>query len=165
MFVRSKIIQYSLAITIAFFPSSSIAWRVDVDPNCPTVGGNLTWQEYMSGEYPRYPGKAPSIMSVQFRFARDIGDPDIGGLPTNVCYTVRFVKETEPYYGKGYFSVPVPTGNPPDARRNLPGNPSQYEVNIHGVLLLYRNSGEVIDRQGRVVGMMVCYLSNECGSF
>ena len=163
--LRQSFFPCVLSACIAFASSAS-AWRVPVDPNCPTYGNGLTWQQYLSGKYTRLPGKAPSLMSVQFRFAKDVGNPDIGGIPTNVCYTVRYVKPRERYYGEGFFSVPstFPGDNPP-IRRDLPGDPRAFEVNVYGTILLFRNSGEVIDRRGRVVGVMVCYLSNECGGY
>jgi hypothetical protein len=47
----------------------------------------------------------------------------------------------------------------------LPGDPNKHQINVDGALLLYNDAGEIYDRRGRVAGIMVCYLSNECEQY
>jgi hypothetical protein len=48
---------------------------------------------------------------------------------------------------------------------NLPGDPTQDEINVFGVPFLFNDAGELFNRKGDRVGKLVCYLSNDCDSF
>jgi hypothetical protein len=115
---------------------------------------------------PRTPDRVPGVAGVEFRTARQVGQPNaIGNLDTRNCYTVRYHPESKTY--ESWFSAPPPrSGNKEsNTKANLPGDPSRNEVNVYGVILLFNEAGEVLDRKGNVVGKLVCYLSDECGSY
>lgn len=106
--------------------------------------------------------KTPGLVGVVFNKASAVNDPAaIGNLRTDVCYVVRYSREgTNNYYGKGYFSYHHTKGSrgPPRIKKNLPGNPGEYEINVYGVVLLFNEGGQILDRRGRIVGQMICRL-------
>lgn len=46
-----------------------------------------------------------------------------------------------------------------------PGNPLDYEVNIDGTMLKFNEGGEILDRRGRKVGQLTCYVYLDCEQY
>jgi hypothetical protein len=43
---------------------------------------------------------------------------------------------------------------------HLPGDPNKNEINVQGVLLFYTDTGEVLDKNGNVIGELACYFED-----
>lgn len=151
-----------LAAVVVLIAPSAWAFRVLTHPKCPRNDPRVSWRKYMSGMISDVPGKRSAMVGVQFRTAKRFKDPDaIGRLPTNVCYAVAYNRKNNRYGAKPGFM----SWRDSDERGGLPGDPQAYELNVHGVIFLYNEAGELIDRRGRIVGLMMCYLSDECSSY
>jgi hypothetical protein len=96
---------------------------------------------------------------VHFTTARKLKDypAAIGGLNANVCYKV--------YYYTGRKTWSSYADSAPPTIEGLPGDPQENEINVYRVLFLFNDAGEIINRNGDVVGKLVCYFSNECGGY
>lgn len=152
-------------IVIIFSAFPLLAWKNLYNSKCPGNDPSVKWRDYMSLKVPDQPKLLAGVADVQFRFAKTVNDPEaIGNLPTNVCYQIMYAKNRPAFYGNGYFSSQPGSGKA-NIMKDLPGNPVEYEINVHGVLLLFNEAGEVLNRRGRVVGSLVCYGSNECGGY
>lgn len=147
------------------------AWHKDVQtPNCPGTSPAVTWRDYISGKSgipARYLG---NVFGVEFRVAKKVNDPGaIGNLPTNACYEIIYIPVSKLKHPVGYLSNRLwPQGKEPgrpDLQEGLPGDPNRYQINVHGVKLLFNDHGEVLDHRGRPVGTLMCYTSNECGDY
>jgi hypothetical protein len=159
--VRIRVIYASLLVLST--TTTAFAYRVLVHPACPDMSPMVSWRDYMSAKFPKAGNKVSGIAGVQFRNAKKINDPPaIGRLDTRFCYGVQ-------YHGNNVYETWLipPPGFPSanDPKNGLVGNPMKYEINVYGVLLLFNEAGEVLNRNGDVVGQLVCYLSNECGAY
>lgn len=154
--VGPRLLLCALALQLALGANANP--RDKVHPKCPTNNPSVSWRDYMSGKLPWEGGKPPAVASVVFRNAKALADPEaIGKLPTNACYLIIYLAESGKRGAKGYRSVRA-AGPPPIQMSPLPGDPEEYEINVHGVLLLFNEAGEVLDRRGRPVGNLICYI-------
>ena len=144
-----------VVLAISVLSTGAIAALLPVHPACPGQTPTNSWPQYLAGQYPRTPKFAPAVVGVQFRTAKSVADPAaMDNLPTNQCYVVRYIP------GKGYESFGEGKNN---AKLNLPGNPLEWEVNVHGTIFLFTASGQLLDKRGRPVGVFVCYLDTNYG--
>lgn len=144
---------------LLFEPTVSYAWRSPLSyyPNCPGANPNAPkWRAYFSQEIKG--GEAGKAI-VQFSTFRQLNDPTaIGGLDPKACYMVWYVTRT-----KTWNSL---KSTDPHTKSNLPGDPLENEINVHGVLFTFKEEGgEVLNTKGDAVGRLVCYLSDECAAF
>lgn len=162
--MNCRLVGLLCAMTLVFTTSGAWAWRNLVNGHCPGLSPQNSWADYMSAKFPTTPmqvnGKTyngPSgVAGVQFDLAKGVADPDaMGNLNPKICYGVRYTP------GLGYESW---TGDGTNGH-GFPGDPSAYEINVAGVLMLFNEAGEVLDHRGRPVGHLVCYTSNNCGGF
>ena len=160
-----RIASSLLVLALLFVPFASNAWKVRFDggANCPDNNPKVGWRDYITGTVPPVGKYAANPYSIQFRFAKKVGDPDIGGLATNKCYGGGFVVRPAGSYPKLGFSSDA--GGRDTQMHGLPGDPHAYQINVQGVLLMYTDQGMIIDKRGREVGVLVCYGSNECGGY
>ncbi|EUB96591.1 hypothetical protein PMI07_001490 [Rhizobium sp. CF080] len=139
-------------------------------PNCPTNDGKTKWIDFISGKVPDVPGRRAAFFGVQFRFAKNLTDRSgMGALDPAACYSVMFNKN-RPKFANGYESyrnwsydrMNRPEYKQDNHRAALPGDPTQYELNVEGIMFLYNEAGEIFDTSSQKVGQLVCYTSNEC---
>lgn len=164
---RRTYIYTTCALLLCLF-KLAYGFKVVLHPKCPGNDSKISWRDYMSGKIPWVPQKRSAIAGVQFTTAKKVNDPDaIGHLRTDRCYGVAFNKTSVGNaYPKGFQSWRNdPNAKGSNMKTKLPGDPEKYEINVFGVILQYEESGDVIDRRGRVVGRLVCYLSDECGRY
>jgi len=169
----SRYLKICLALCLLGWPvADSMAWRVRFDhgKNCPDLNRKVTWHDYITNKVRPVGSSMGNPYGVEFRWAKLIDDRDaIGNLMTNACYTGGYIIKPAAGSKKGYTSRRFYKNsrgrNETDARHGLPGDPSKYEINIHGVELMYTDTGFVLDKKGRRVGLLVCYGSNECGRY
>jgi hypothetical protein len=154
-----RVIRVIFWAILLLAPAVSYAWQVPLRsyPNCP--GANPAaprWQAYFSKEIAG--GEAGKAI-VQFSAFRGLNDPQaINGLDPKACYMVWYQTRT-----KTWNSL---KSTDPHTMSNLPGDPLENEINVHGVLFGFKDqNGEIFNTKGDVVGRLVCYQSNECASF
>ncbi len=106
---------------------------------------------------PKIGSSVSGVAGVRF-FTDAIKDKKaIGNLDLRFVYKVRYSAKK-----KNYFSWRSKAGQQgPDGKDNLPGDPTQGEVNIYGVIFLFNEAGELIDHKGNVVGTFTCYLLSQ----
>jgi len=157
----------ALAIGMVLLSSRADAWRVHFPATgCPGITPHASWREYLANPAP---GRVGNQVGIEFRRAKEVNDPaSLDNLPTNACYHLMYV--THPLAGHGppntYFSSRIASHqNGPDVKVGLPGNPLNGEINVHGILLTFNELGEVINHAGVPVGVLMCYTSDECGSY
>ena len=155
-----------LIVLSAVLSASAIAWKIPVHPRCPGNDPSVSWKDYMSAKFHASAQvkmrRCLDLPGVEFRYAKKVADPAaIGNLRTDACYAVRYTPNV------GYLGVRnfVKSGGGSETKDKLPGNPLEYEINIYGVMLLFNEAGEVLNHRGKVVGTLVCYVSNECGGY
>lgn len=140
---------------------------------CPLNNPNNSWRDFIRGTVSDAPPKTPSIFSVEFRFAKAIGDPKaMGNLERRACYGMNYAKPGDKNYGPGYsshrmYNYGIGGDGPASAhyQGGMSGDPARYEITIEGVVLTFNDAGEVLDRKGRVVGVMQCWSRNECEKY
>lgn len=143
-----------IIIALATSPAKSVQSPTFSD--CPQFKNGKTWRDYI---------KTPKrIYAVEFRFAKLVGDAAaMGNVPSNYCYVGMYSKE------KGYISAQLrpPPPHPDQNVSGAPGNPDEYEVNIHGEVFLFDDYGVLYDRKGRPVGVLSCVMSTteHCADF
>ncbi len=127
-------------------------------PSCPLNNPSTTWKDYMSGVIPRTHNKRSAMASIHFTKAKLINDSKaIGNLRTDFCYTSYYnYNPAETTEKLGYFSYHHYKDGTA-TKSGLPGNPSEYEINVFGVILLFNEYGEVLNKKGQIVGELVCY--------
>lgn len=110
-------------------------------------------------------GKVSGVAGVQLTLARAVNDPAaINNLDPQNCYNVRYQRASKSY--ESWYTLPPGVSPPgPNIIGGLSGDPLKNEINVYGVLMAFTDAGEVIDRNGNVVGQLVCFLTNECGGF
>ena len=149
----------TLTLTFALSTNAS-AWRLRVHPDCPGSNPKVTWQQYMAGTIPKKNGIVSSFVGLEFRTAKALNDKAaIDGLRTDVCYASRYVP------GQGYITWRNGDKLNPNAKERMPGNPLDFEINVWGSIFLFDKHGQVLDKKGRVVGRLTCYVSNECSRY
>jgi hypothetical protein len=144
--------------------NQTLAWKNIYNPACPTLNPNTDWKTYLTTKF-GIPKKRDSIVGVHLNKARQVNDAEArGGLDPRMCYTSYFDHNSKTY-GSYYTSPPGMKADGGRGITNLPGDPSKNEINVYGVLLFYNTAGEIIDKNGNVIGEMVCYGSNDCGGY
>lgn len=142
-------------IALAALSQISGAVRQPLQADCPAKGGD--WAKYM---------KTPKRMyGVEFRYAKLVGDPSaMGNIKTNVCYIGMYLPEKQ-VFDSNYLHPPPATAD--QNVHDLPGNPDDHEVNIHGEIFLFDDNGVLFDRKGRAVGVLTCFVStsDHCAQF
>lgn len=137
--------------------------------NCPTNNPKVTWYDYINSNVAPISPAAGNMFGVEFRFAKELGDADAyGNISTDACYLVMNVTHPKNGYKKGFYALRTferSRKKTADQMHGLPGNAKDWEINVYGTIFLFNNNGEVIDRRGRTVGLLVCYTSNECGKY
>ena len=147
-------------LSLLSFSGHAYAYRVLVHVACPSSSPTVSWIDYLSAKFPKTGDRVSGVAEVQFRMAKQVNDPAaIGNLPTNLCYNVRYDPKS-----KTYLSWYTPSSGS-NTKQGLPGDPSQQEINVYGVLLFFNEAGEILNHNGVAVGQLVCYLSNECGGY
>jgi hypothetical protein len=161
--------RYVFCVVACICTLRASAWTQPVPmTNCPTENPTTSWHDYILGKgLPPANGNngfGGNEFSVEFRTAKTIGDPSaIGNLATNVCYTQSYIVRETGYPGKlGFWSWPVRgSATEPYDKSALPGDPAKQEINVYGIQLRYADDGRVLDRRGRAVGVLVCYVSTD----
>ena len=174
--------QKAVALSLIFSIGSSFAalayykpTYTAVSPYCPTNSLNqkLSWRDYMAGRYPDVPGHRSAIALVQFRYAKEVNNrAALPGIDPGACYGVIYNDDVKRRRDpNGYMSwalydynVPHPEGLVSSGLAR-PGSPDRYEINIMNVVLHFNEAGEVLNMNNQLVGVMVCYLSNDCGGY
>ena len=132
--------------------------RALTDPSCPAdhPDRDHSWVDYMSGVYRSTAPKVSGVAMIEFRYAKQVNDrAALPGIDPSQCYAVKW-NSHNPKFPDGYSSINVTT--PENWHNGLPGDPRKFEVNVHGTLLKFRPSGEVLNLKGVVVGTFVCYV-------
>lgn len=145
-------------------PTVAGTWTIPINhPHCPAYDPATTWRDYLSTTAPIPPNVGNSV-GIEFTKAKAVNDPDaIGNLRTDVCYGAVYVRYPKGSYPlTGYSSHRnIDGAKGPDQKHGLPGDPKQYEINVYGTLLMFNDAGEVINRKGKPVGVLVCYLRSQ----
>jgi hypothetical protein len=157
-----------LVLVVALLLSSSaLAYktRFEHGQSCPDLKREVTWHDYISGITTPKRGYKINPYGVEFRYARGVADAELGAVLVKQCY-IGYYRPTS--NGRklpaGFMSYPTDTG-PKTAKMGLPGDPLNYEINVHGTIFIYTDEGFIYDRRGRQVAMLVCYYSDECDRF
>jgi hypothetical protein len=160
---KSKVLITALLLSMA--PFNSNAWKVRFDggANCPDMNPKVGWRDYITGTVPPVGKYAGNPYGIQFRFAKNVKNPEIGGLATNQCYSGGYIVRPAGNYAKRGFSSDAGSRN--SQKQGLPGDPFAYQINVQGVILMYTDKGMILDKRGREVGALVCFGSNECGAY
>ena len=104
-------------------------------------------------------------VAVEFRMAKKVKNLDLGGIPTNACYTVTYVTAPAGSYPKAGYSNDiwesgVTRTGPPPRKHGLPGDPNRYQVNVWGQILPFDEQGTIYDHNGNAVGVMTCVIDD-----
>jgi hypothetical protein len=157
--------QILFTAVLAVLPVCTSAAQGDFlnHPRCPTRDTTVTWIQYMTEQVPRVGSSLlGNQTTVEFTYAKQLNErTSIGNLDTRHCYNIFWQPENRFGRPRGWDSQRNTTGITygPDERRGLPGDPRQYQINVHGVIVHFNDAGEVFDSKGRVVGKLSCYRS------
>jgi hypothetical protein len=189
----SKLNHWISAVTIisSLAISDAQAWVLAPYTGCPgsTIQNKkISWRHYLATAN-RGPGdfKVVALFSIHFDRANIVNDKAaLPGIDPKACYVGSYNKgmpkstdgyHIEPNWPAGSceardVSNDVPTpGHFPDWSRDRDrqslgiGDPLKGQINVRGTMLTFRESGEVLNQKGQVVGKLVCYASNECGKY
>ncbi|MHC2367432.1 hypothetical protein ACVIQT_002080 [Bradyrhizobium diazoefficiens] len=143
-------------------PSKHRPYRSPIQSaDCPHSARGVSWKQYLS--------KGTAIAGVQFRFAKNISKDEraLGGIDPAACYGVEYEKGKgfSSWRSFGYARMYEPRFKDQRKLSHLPGDPAANELNVDGLILRYNRAGDVLDLRGRRVGVLVCYLSNECDPY
>jgi hypothetical protein len=167
----------SLAVAL-FCTSAPIAVAIQRPINggqhCPDIDHSSSWMDYISGRIPptywkEYYGHTVGGLAnpygAIFPWAKEFKDAALNGLATNRCYIGGYHSAKRDPAQPGFVSY----GNngPANVMTRLPGDPSRYEININGEILIYTADGYILDHRGRRVGMLTCWFNDagDCANY
>lgn len=116
--------------------------------HCPQFDATRNWQDWFAGKYDQEDHAIAHPASIRFNYLTE----PLGPFKPNTCYTLN--------YEKGVWYTSLNDGNGP--RGASGADPVKLEMNLAGHKFIFNKSGQVMDKEHRVVGTLKCGVGPDC---
>jgi hypothetical protein len=186
-----SVINRAVALLIVAIVQSALAKPpysyIPASASCPAFNTKNNWHTYLSGtsyvpgrtidpllNFDKFVGPVSSTgwvsMGLEFRQAKAVNDPDaMGRLDSSACYEMirRFENGKPTFMSNRVYSYGTGHATSADSHtmEHLVADPLRYQINVEGIILLFDDAGQVYDHRGRVVGYLLCFISDGCEGY